>query len=511
VARALALFVAVLVLAPAAAAKPRRDFPRRFLWGTAIAGFQTEAGGPRVNADRRSDWWRWVHDPDNLSSGLVSGDLPEHGPGHWSVYRRDARLARRRLHANAFRLSIEWSRIFPGSTAGVHVGRRIDRRDLRRLDRLASRRALRHYARELAYLRRLGMRTFVTVNHYTLPLWIHDPVAVRDALAGRGPDGPLPRGLRHAGWLARRSVAEFRKYAAYLAWKLGPRVDLWAPLNEPVVLAASGYLNAPGVLAGNFPPGALSYRAAVVAVRNLERANTVAYDAIKRLDPRSRVGLVQNLIAFTPVGRRASRHADYLFNRLFLNAAVRGDVDANADGRLQRGERRRHARKADFVGVNYYFRGRVTGLGASLSRSIPLLDFVPRTSWRWSGDPEAPPCPTTCSDYGSELFPKGFGRVLREAGSYGLPVYVTENGVADADDDLRPAFLRSHLRVLRRVMRRRRARVRGYFEWSLVDNLEWSDGFAPKFGLFSLDPLTLERTARPSARLFGRVARSGRL
>ncbi len=507
----LAVAPAVLALAPSADAKPRRDFPRGFLWGTAIAGFQVEAGGPRVNADRRSDWWRWVRDPDNIATGRVSGDLPEDGPGHWSVYRRDARLARRGLHANAFRLSIEWSRIFPRSTAGVHVGQRIDGRDLRRLDRLASKRAVRHYARELAHLRRLGMRTFVTVNHYTLPLWIHEPTAVRDALAVRGPDDPLPQGLHRAGWLDRRTVREFRKYAAYLAWKLGRRVDLWAPINEPVALVASAYVNAPGILAGNFPPGVLSYRGAVVALRNLERANTAAYDAIKRFDPRSRVGLVQNMVAFTPLGRGATRHADYLFNRLFLNAAVRGDLDANADGRVERGERDRHPRKADFVGVNYYFRGRVTGLGASLSRSIPILDFVPRTTWRWLRDPAAPPCPTVCSDFGSEIFPEGFGRVLREAGSFGLPVYVTENGIADADDDLRPAFLRSHLRVLRRAMRDRVARVRGYFEWSLVDNLEWSDGFAPKFGLFSFDPVTLERTARPSARLFSRIARSGRL
>lgn len=508
-ARALALLLLALALPAAADARPRRDFPRGFLWGTAIAGFQSEAGGPRVNGDRRSDWWRWVRDPDNLRAGRVSGDLPENGPGHWSVFRRDARLARRRLHANAFRLSLEWSRIFPRSTARVRVGRRIDRRDLRRLDRLASTRAVRHYARELAYLRRLGMRTFVTANHYTLPVWLHDPIAVRDALAGRGPDDPLPDHLRRGGWLHRRTVAEFRKYAAYLAWKLGRRVDLWAPLNEPVVVVASGYVNVPGAFAGNFPPGALSYSGAIVALRNLERANTVAYDAIKRFDRRSPVGLVQNMIAFTPRGRAATRHADYLFNRLFLNAAVRGNLDADGDGRLERGERRRHGRKADFIGVNYYFRGRVTALGESLSRSIPVLDFVPRTSWRWAGDPGAPPCPTTCSDFGSEIFPEGFRRVLREAGSYHLPVYVTENGIADADDDQRPAFLRRHLRVLREAMRDRLARVRGYFEWSLVDNFEWSSGFAPKFGLFSFDPLTLERTARPSARLFGRIARSG--
>ena len=96
-----------------------RDFPRNFLWGTAISGFQTEAGGRPDHRDTRSDWWVWSHDRTNIDKGWVSGDRVERGPGHWWRYRQDAGLARRRLGANAFRFGVEWSRIFPRSTAGA--------------------------------------------------------------------------------------------------------------------------------------------------------------------------------------------------------------------------------------------------------------------------------------------------------------------------------------------------------------------------------------------------------
>ena len=100
---------------PAGAAE--RDFPRSFLWGTAIAGLQAEAGGQPSNADPRSDWWVWSRDPLNIERGWVTGDLIERGPGHWRLFRKDIDLAAERLRSNAFRFSIEWSRVFPRSTA----------------------------------------------------------------------------------------------------------------------------------------------------------------------------------------------------------------------------------------------------------------------------------------------------------------------------------------------------------------------------------------------------------
>jgi beta-glucosidase/6-phospho-beta-glucosidase/beta-galactosidase len=528
---ALALLAALALAAPGSAVAgtaataqadgdATRPFPRGFLWGVASSGFQTEAGGRPANADRRADWHAWTTDPENIRTGRVSGDRVEDGPGVWrpARFRADLRLARRTVHARVFRLGLEWSRIFPRSTAGVRLSARPTRRQLRRLDRLASRRAVRRYRGMLRDVRRAGLRPFVTVTHFTLPRWVHDPIATRDALAGRDPDADLPAFRRPAGWLDARTVAEFRKYAAYLAWRFGDLVDTWTPLNEPLVVATSGYVNVPGVLAGNFPPGAYSFTAAVTAIEHQARANAAAYDAIKRLDRGSRVGLVHNLIAFTPadpgsaLDRRGTEHADYLFNRLWLDATLRGLTDRNADGRIDPSERDPAAAgKADFVGVNVYFRGRISGLPAPLSRRIPLLDFLPQTSYASPVNPAGPPCPSTCSDFGNELYPQGLRDVLATAGEYRKPVYITESGIADAGDALRRRYLVQHLAVLREAMADRVADVRGWLHWSLVDNFEWAVGLRTHFGLYGYDPRTLRRTARPSARLVGGIFGANRI
>ena len=501
--------LAVLLLLVFAASAEARAFPTSFQWGVATAGFQVEMGQGR-NVDTRSDWWTWAHDAENIDKGVVSGDRPENGPGFFARYRKDVDLAARRLHLHAFRLGIEWSRIFPHSTRGAHR--------LRELDALANHRAVGRYRAILKRIRARGMTPWVTLNHFVLPRWVHDPIATREAFAGAGPNDPLPRHLGRAGWLDSSTVYELRKYADYVAWKLGDLVDNWMTVNEPVVQVANGYVNIRGVASG-WPPGVTSFTAASVALGRLIDANVVAYDALKAHDRRARVGIVQNMVAFTPSDPSSARdvagtrHADYIFNRLFLDAAVKGHRDKNVDGRIDPGERHpRLARKADFIGVNYYFRGRVTGLARPITRRIPVLDFIPSTTYRSAAAPDAPPCPTTCSrDHGSEIYPAGFRRVVREAGRYGRPVVVTENGIGTSDDAQRRSYLTSHLRALRDAMHAGEARVLGYFHWSLTDNFEWNLGYGQHFGLYGIDRQTLERRARGSAGLYGRVARTGEL
>jgi beta-galactosidase len=339
---------------------------------------------------------------------------------------------------------------------------------------------------------------------------------VRAAFAGRNPDEPVPAGLRRAGWLDAGTVAEFRKYAAYAAWKFGDLVDLWATLNEPIVQASQGYVSIPGIT-GSKAPGVLNYGAAITVVENLALGNAVAYDAIHARDRRARVGFVTNLLDWRPqdpsdaADVRGARHADQVFNRLFLDAAIRGVYDRDADGIVDPGERERRLRdKADWVGVNYYSPARATGMAAPITPRIPLFDFTPQTTFRGTGNPGGPPCPTTCTDFGWEIDPEGLRRVLRLADSYGKPLYVTENGIDDRDDDQRPGFLLGHLRAVRRAIADG-ADVRGYFHWSLLDNFEWAEGFDARFGLYSFDARTLARRARPSARLYRRIATANAL
>ncbi|MFM9141177.1 MAG: family 1 glycosylhydrolase, partial [Solirubrobacterales bacterium] len=234
--------LALAALAPAAAnGAPAEKFPKGFMWGVAGSGFQTEMGAGAQNSDPGSDWWAWVRDPQNIADGHVSGDLPENGPGGWSTaFEQDIKLARG-LGLNTWRMGVEWSRIFPSSTASVANGTSITAADLQELDRLADPDAVARYRTIIASARKAGLRPLVTLNHFTLPLWVHDPIAVRDSLAGRGADDPLPADLpARSGWLSDDTATEFRKYAAYMGWKFGDLVDWWAPLNEPMVVAVGG-------------------------------------------------------------------------------------------------------------------------------------------------------------------------------------------------------------------------------------------------------------------------------
>lgn len=460
--RLLPLLVAASCALPAAA---DARLPRTFLWGVATAGFQGDMGTGAPN-DPNSDWWAWVRDPQNITQKHVSGDLPEHGAAQWTHYKQDIALARDRLHANAYRLSIEWSRIFPRSTEGAN--------SMAALDGLADQSALTHYRAVLKAIRAAHMTPFVTLNHFTLPLWIDDPIAARNAFAGIGPDDPPPAA---GGWLDPRTATEFAKYAGYVAAKLGDLIDYYAPINEPNVVAVQGYLNVPGVFASWYPPGVFNYQAVLDVLASEETANADAYDAIKAQDPTARVGVVQHMIAFKPadparaLDRQGTAHADQLFNRSFLDAATQGH-------------------KADFIGINYYRSGVVTGLPQPLSKSIPTYDFIPKVDYTKRQ------CPKDCSDLGWKIDPPAFGAVIREAASYELPIYITENGIADARDRKRAAYIRSHVAQVRKAAARG-IDVRGYFYWTLEDNYEWADGFGPKFGLF-----TSKRKMRASAKEF---------
>ncbi len=506
--------VALTVLLAAPRAEAQRDFPRAFLWGTASSGFQSEAGGTPANVDRRSDWYRFTTDPGLIADGLVSGDGVADGPGFLNEWRGDLDRAVNGLGNNAIRLGIEWSRIFPRSTGSVETGRRVSKRELKQLNGLADHSELRRYRRILAGAQRRGLDVMLTLNHFTLPIWAHGPIGVRAAFDGVGPDDPVPSGLRRAGWLSRSTVGEFRKFAAYAAWKLRGNVDRWVTLNEPLVTVSQGFVSIPGVT-GVKAPAILSYPGALRAVENLGLANAAAYDAIHEHDPRAKVGFVQNMLDWRPADPEnpadviSAANADAVLSRSFFEMAINGNYDTDADGVEDPGEARpRLAGKADFVGVNHYSPATAKSLGFPVTPTIPIFDFLPTIAYEGHANPGGPPCPTTCSDMGWEIDPAGLRHVVEEAASYGRPVYVTENGIDDGDDDQRPAYMRGYLRALARAIGDG-ADVRGYYAWSLIDNYEWAEGYAPAFGLYGYDPATLERRRRDSAALYRRIARTG--
>jgi beta-glucosidase/6-phospho-beta-glucosidase/beta-galactosidase len=474
------------------------SFPDGFHWGVATAGFQVE-GGPGSPVDPNSDWYKWVHDPLNQALGLTHG-VPENGPGAYVTYNSDAQLAHNDLGMNTFRMSIEWSRIFPNSTASVDIsgGNGVTLADLQALDKLANQDEVQHYRDVFASLRANGLEPLVTVNHFTLPAWVHDPTTTR-ILAQLGLPAP------NAGWLSPDTAVEFEKYAAYVAWKFGDQVDNWTVLNEPVPPVLTEFLSIPGVVP-NWPPGLIRPDLASTFLVNEAKGYVAAYDEIHRWDttvatagqPAAFVGFANNMIParpanpVSPLDVQAADAWNNFYNRWFPNAVINGWVDANLDGVQTPDEvHPEMANKVDFMGVQYYGSQPMQGFGVAPIPGFPFLRGLPVRC-----DASSP----NCSDFQQPTDPGGFREVLDIASSYGKPLWITENGIADANDSKRPSYIVNHIAVVQDEVAHGMD-IRGYTYWSLVDNLEWANGYDLKFGLYSSDPTTpeLERTPRPAS------------
>ena len=472
-------------------------FPDGFRWGVSTAGFQAEMGGA-APLDVNSDWWQWTHDPANGALLGWKGAVPENGPGEYIQYPTDIALARNGLGADTFRLGIEWSRIFPESTAGVDVSGGITEQSLQQLDALADQDAVAHYRDELIAMRAAGLEPMVTVNHFTLPLWINNPAQTRlPEIFGATP-------TEGAGWVSASTVTEFEKYAAYLAWKFGPQVTDWVVLNEPVNSMLTSYYAIP--FTTDFPPALFRPDLVATGLRNEAAAYSGSYDLIHQYDGDAQVGFALNMYSWRPADpanpvdvQAAATFGDF-YNRWFPDAVIGGVVDANFDGIITDDELHPElAGKADFLGVNYYSQGIVVGYPWAPDPALPVAagypEFSPLLNVVLGG------CPATeCSDTAQIVYPAGLREVLDIAASYGKPLWLSENGLADRADDQRPSYVVRHLAVLNQAIADGMD-IRGYIAWSLVDNLEWVLGYEPRYGLYSYDPATLARTPRPSTGL----------
>jgi len=468
-------------------------FPEDFLWGVSESGFQFEMGDPNgKNTDPNTDWFKWVHDPENIRRKTVSGDLPENGIDYWDLYKADHDLAKG-MGMNAYRIGIEWSRVFPRSTSDIKIGIEFDPsgrvkkvdlydRDLEKLEHSSNIEALKHYEKIIEDLRDKGFKVIVCLNHFTLPLWVHDPIVVRDSNLRTGP----------RGWYDQDIVIEFVKYAAFVAWKLGEKVDMWATFNEPTVVAEMGYLT----VESGFPPGVgckttKAFKNFIRVLLNMMTAHARAYEVIKRFDtyradpdsPQpSAIGVIQNIIPMIPYAphKDSDVKASVLFskihNTLFLDGITSGWVDLNFNGVRDGDEVKKDLEsKLDWLGLNYYTRMVVAGGKSFLAKlflSMPIIPTVIKdygfacepNSFSKDGRP--------ASDFGWESYPEGLEQALVEASKYGRPIYVTENGVADSSDKLRKRYIIDHLKVLENIIDEKHADVRGYFHWALTDNYE---------------------------------------
>ncbi|WP_430515266.1 beta-galactosidase BgaS [Pyrococcus woesei] len=492
---------------------------REILWGVSQSGFQFEMGDRfNRNLDTRSDWWKWVRDPVNLKKGLVSGDLPEEGPNNYELYPIDHSLAKE-LGLNAYSLNVEWSRIFPCPTYEVEVDYELDgnglvkkvkitKDTLRELDDIANSAEVYHYMRVLTNLKKLGFEIVLTLVHYTHPIWLHDPIESRDTNLKN----------ERNGWVNQRSIIEFTKFAAYLAYKFGHLVDMWATFNEPMVMIELGYL-APY---SGFPPGVINPQLAKKAIINIINAHARAYDAIKEFDKEksggksrepAQIGIIANNVGTSypkdpndPRDIKAAEMTDFFHSGLLLQALTKGNLNIEFD--METMLKVNHLKRLDWIGITYYSREVVTHSEPKF-QEIPITAFkgVPRYGY------SCPPNELSAdghpvSDLGWEVYPEGIYNSIKVASSYGKPVYILENGIADSKDVLRPYFIASHIAYIERAVEAG-FNVDGYFHWALTDNYEWAMGFRMRFGLYAVDMITKERIPREeSVRVYREIVKN---
>ena len=397
----------------------------------------------QVEGDDPCDWTEWE------AAGRTRGGACGRAARSWERYEEDAAAAAA-LGANAFRFSVSWSRVEP---------RRGE------LDEAA----LARYGRLVAKLVALGLEPVVTLLHYTHPRWFH----------------------AETPWTSTASVEAFARFARAVAGALGPCARCWTILNEPFVLVLGGFLD------GQVPPGLSSARAASRALDHLLAAHEAAAAEIRAAVPGAAIGVAHNVMGFaperpaSPFDRLLVKVGHRFYNRTLLDAFGEGRWNAYLPPftRLA-GKRPGLPASLDFLGVNYYSRLHLRFLGDGGR----IGSFAYR-------DPHG----RGLTDNGWEVVPEAFLPLLRECASIEKPLLVTENGLADASDAMRQAFLEAHVAVLEEAVREGLP-VHGYLHWSLVDNFEWLDGWEPRFGLFALDRETLERRPRPSTETFRRLA-----
>ncbi|MSP26631.1 MAG: glycoside hydrolase family 1 protein [Myxococcales bacterium] len=431
------------------------SFAEGFLFGTATAGFQIEKGLPNT------DWGIWAATPGKI----LNGDLPDDGPDALAHIAEDvARMKAAGL--NAYRFSLELARLYP--TRAAFDADEPDPGGLASYDAL------------FAALAGAGITPMVTLHHFAWPDYLSDPSKNDE-----------PQGFERDD-----TVAVFEAWCSRMGDRYGASADLWVTINEPMVEASVGYL------AGLFAPGVSDVERMAGVLRKQVVAHARCFDALHATDladadgdgKAALVSIAKHDRVYEPADPAseydvaAAAHSRYFWNEWFVAAIIRGDLDDDFDGVPEKTADPAFVGRADYFGLNYYGVSRI----AAGALKLPYLGVLPSQLDLPNDRPK--------NDLGWDIFARGFGTVIDEAAAHGLPIYVTENGIADAEDRNRSRYLAEHLFELGKASLRG-ADVRGYMHWSFLDNFEWASGFCPRFGLFRVDFEALDKPRTPTAAL----------
>lgn len=440
------------------------SFPKDFLWGVACASYQCE-GAWNEDGKGRNIWDDFCH--DTTAQHIKNGDTGDVACDSYHRYKEDVALMKAH-NIKAYRFSISWARVIPDG------------------DGVVNEKGLQFYDNLVNELLANGIEPMVTLYHWDLP----------SALQEKG------------GWLNREIVKAFGRYALIIAKRFKGRVRKYMTINEPQCVTMSGYGN------GNHAPGLrLSEESLAKIYHHLCLSHSAAMRAIKAVDSTAIVGAVPcGRLAYpqndTPEGREAayrssfdlSKDWGFTFN-IFLDSLIFKRYDDSIPAPVRRFAETIDPsdwdmmEAPDFIGVNVY-QGYMVD-----DNAVPVKRYpgAPVTGFKWAVTPE--------------ILHHGPMNLYKR---YGLPMYITENGLSCNDkvyldgqvhDPDRIDFLNRYLLELKKAIDEGTP-VRGYLQWSFLDNFEWAYGYSERFGIIYVDYRTCERTPKDSARWYARVIES---
>ncbi|MFF1722236.1 GH1 family beta-glucosidase [Streptomyces sviceus] len=422
---------------------PIPKFPAGFQWGVSTSAHQIEGA---ADERERSVWDTFTAEPGRVKDGSTAAVACD----HYHRYREDVSLLAS-LGVDAYRFSVSWPRV--RSEGGLDF-----------------------YDRLVDELVAAGVRPVPTLFHWDLP----------ESLQEEG------------GWLNRDTASRFAEYVSLVADRLGDRVKKWITLNEPAEHTMFGH-----ALGGHAPGKQLMFDALPAAHHQL-LGHGLAVQALRAAGATD-IGIANSHGPTWPASQEqpdveAADFYDLLLNRLFAEPVLLGEYPSGV-GELMPGDVAADLKVVseplDFYGVNYYAPTRV---GAPQGEDIEFGGLTIPAELPFSVQ-EIEGVPVT--DFGWPVVPEGLTELLtgmRERyGDRLPPVVITENGCSyeGMDDQNRIAYLDGHVRALHKAVEAG-VDVRGYFVWSLMDNFEWAEGYARRFGLVHVDFETLARTPKAS-------------
>ena len=404
--------------------------PKGMLMGVSTASMQIEGGELNTNWN---DWY---------SRGFIKdGTNPATDNDHWVKWREDSALMGE-MGLQLYRFSVEWARLMPEAS-------RVDEA------------AVERYRQELLLLKEQGIRPLLTIHHFSNPMWFEEKGAFEK----------------------RENLHYYLELVELVADRFGDLCSDYITINEPNVYATNSYFF------GSWPPGKKSVGSTLAVMENLAYCHIKAYMLIHEKRKAmgyddSMVGCANHVRIFAPKNPRNLWHCTgakltaFLFQNALTKAMTLGEFPAPLRnfGKFPKGE------YTDFIGVNYYSRSTVTGIGDGVRENCPK------------------------NDLGWEIYPQGLVDCAKQL--YDVlprPIWVTENGTCDNDDRFRCRYLYEHLQALSNSG----LPFERYYHWCFCDNFEWAEGNSSKFGLVSVDAESRERRVKNSGRFYSEIIKNG--